>query len=309
MNEQQQIELNRLVDKFSDGEGIHPTRVPGLRCIMATVPNMKMPVVYEPSLCLIVQGAKEVMLGSEVYHYAPSEFLIVSVDLPVTGRVMQASRDQPYLSLHIDLDLLQMSELITDVGGAVDPVNSSRGLFVGKTDTALVDGILRLARLMDAPEDVEFLKPMIMREIYYRLLKGAHGQRIVQMAAHGSNMQRVAQAIQFLKHNYDKAICITEVIDRANMSSSSFHAHFKEVTAMSPLQYQKRLRLLEARRIMLAESLEAANAAYRVGYESPSQFSREYSRMFGAPPLRDIENLRARMEFVNVDSGGVRASA
>lgn len=288
-------ELIRLIDKFSNGDGIHLTAMPGVKCIKAAVSSMKIPVVYEPSICLIVQGAKEVMLGDEVYRYSPSEFLVVSVDLPVTGQVVQASKEVPYLSLQIDLDLCEISELIPEINSYIEPpAPSSRGLFVGNTDVALEHSILRLIELLETPEDIPFLEPMVRREIYYRLLKGPYGHRMVQMAVHGGNMQRISQVIEFLKLNFDKAIGIAQMIDVANMSPSSFHAHFKEVTAMSPLQYQKRLRLLEARRMMLAEAVDASNAAYRVGYESPSQFSREYSRMFGAPPARDIESIRAR---------------
>ena len=288
-------ELIRLIDKFSNGDGIHLTAMPGVKCIKAAVSSMKIPVVYEPSICLIVQGAKEVMLGDEVYRYNPSEFLVVSVDLPVTGQVVQASKEVPYLSLQIDLDLCEISELIPEINSYIEPpASSSRGLFVGNTDVALEHSILRLIELLETPEDIPFLEPMVRREIYYRFLKGPYGHRMVQMAAHGGNMQRISQVIEFLKLNFDKAIGIAQMIDVANMSPSSFHAHFEEVTAMSPLQYQKRLRLLEARRMMLAEAVDASNAAYRVGYESPSQFSREYSRMFGAPPARDIESIRAR---------------
>lgn len=290
-----QPELIRLIDKFSSGDGIHLTAIPGLKCIKATALSMKIPVVYEPSICLIVQGAKEVMLGDEVYRYSPSEFLVVSVDLPVTGQVVLASEEMPYLSLQLDLDLSEISELIPEVNSYIEPpALSARGLFVGNADVTLEYSLLRLVELLEAPEDIPFLVPMIKREIYYRLLKGPYGHRIVQMAAQGSNMQRISQVIEFLKLNFDKPVGIAQMIDVANMSPSSFHAHFKEVTAMSPLQYQKRLRLLEARRMMLAEAIDASNAAYRVGYESPSQFSREYSRMFGAPPIRDIENIRAR---------------
>jgi AraC-like DNA-binding protein len=291
-----QAELIRLIDKFSKGDGVHLSAVPGLKCIKATVPSMKIPVVYEPSICLIVQGAKEVFLGEEVYRYSPSQFLMVSVDLPVTGQVIQASDQKPYLSLQIDLNLQDVSELIPEVSECIGmPAFSTRALFVGETDITLEYAVLRLVQLLESTEDIPFLAPMIRREIYYRLLKGPCGQRVVQMAAHGGNMQRISQVIEFLKRNYDKAIGIAQMIDMANMSPSSFHSHFKEVTAMSPLQYQKRLRLLEARRMMLAEAVDASNAAYRVGYESPSQFSREYSRMFGAPPVRDIESIRARI--------------
>lgn len=295
MNEQQQQELIRLVGAFSPRDGIHPTLIPGLKCIKGSALSMKFPVVYEPSFCLIVQGEKEVMLEEERYRYAPSQFLMVSVDLPVTGQVVLANRDVPYLSIQIDLDLRQINELIPEIESCdTRSLPSSRGLFVGEADVALVGVVLRLVELLESPGDIDFLAPLIKRELYYRLLKGPYGSRVVQMAVQGGNMQRISQVIRFLKSNFDQPVCITQMVDMANMSPSSFHAHFKEVTAMSPLQYQKRLRLLEARRIMLVDAVDASKAAYRVGYESPSQFSREYSRMFGAPPLRDIESLRAQ---------------
>jgi len=292
MSLDRQTALASLIDKYSNGDGIHPTAIAELHCLKVSTP-VKIPVVYSPSLCVIVQGAKQVMLEDEIYRYSPSEFLVVSVDLAVVGEVTEATAAKPYLCLQIDIDPRQMSDLITqidpDVIGRSDTV---RGLFVGKVDSALMDSILRLVKLLDTPKDIPLLAPMVIREIYYRLLDGDHGRQIAQIAVTGSNMQRIAQVLQMLKTDFAKQVRIEELAEMANMSPSSFHHHFKEVTAMSPLQYQKRLRLLEARRIMLSEEADASSAAYRVGYESPSQFSREYSRMFGAPPVRDVEILR-----------------
>lgn len=293
VNKEQQKTLIALIDKFSNGDGVHSTAMPGLKCLKTSAPSMKMPVVYEPCLCLIVQGVKEVMLGDEIYRYAPSEFLVASVDLPATGQVIQASIEEPYLCLQVSMDLREISDLVSRIDKPIKSgASSRRGLFVGKADEALVDSIVRLAKLLEMPEDIDFLAPMLMREMCYRLLKSPYGHRVAQLAVSGSSMQRIAHAIEFLKLNFDKAICMTDVVDLVNMSPSSFHSHFKQVTAMSPLQYQKHLRLLEARRIMLTEAVDASHAAYRVGYESPSQFSREYSRMFGLPPIRDVEGLR-----------------
>jgi len=294
MDEFQRKELIELIDRYSREDGIHYTGIPGVRCIRSSSPSMKMPVVYNPSFCVIVQGKKEVMLEGEIYRYEPSEYLVVSVSLPATGQVTEASPERPYLSLQIDIDPGQISELITQMGRGPAHAGGgvARGLFVDKLDGALTDAVLRLVRLLDAPGDVPLVAPMIMREVCYRLLSGAQGKRIAQIAVNGSHAERIAKVIQTLKENIPEAMRIEDMAELAYMSPSSFHYHFKEMTAMSPLQYRKHLRLLEARRIMLSEGLSAENAAHRVGYKSPSHFSREYTRMFGAPPARDVEALR-----------------
>ena len=290
MNEFQRKELIELIDRYSREDGIHDTAIPGLWCIRSSSPSMKMPVVYSPSFCVIVQGKKEVMLEGEIYRYEPSEYLVVSVNLPATGQVTEASPERPYLSLQIDIDPNHLSELITQMGRGLAPEGEgiARGLFVDKLDGTLTDAVLRLLRLLDAPGDIPLVAPMIMREICYRLLSGAQGQRIAQIAVNGSHAERIAKVIQMLKEDVSRVM---------------FHYHFKEMTAMSPLQYQKHLRLLEARRIMLFEGLSAENAAHRVGYKSPSHFSREYTRMFGAPPARDVEALRGTVSASFVQAG------
>jgi len=289
MNESQGKELADLVDKFSNGDGIHSTPVSGMNCIKLTNINARLPSVYNPSLCVIVQGAKRALLGEEIYQYRPSEYLVVSVDLPVIGEVTEGTKEKPYLCLQIELDQHQLAELMVQAGMPMDgKTETKRGIFIGNVDTTLSDCVLRLARLMEATQDIPLLAPMIKREIYYRLLNGQYGDVIAQLAQNGSHMQRISTAIQQLKANYNKPIKIHELANQIGMSVSSFHSHFKTVTAMSPLQYQKRLRLLEARKIMLAEMQDAASTAYRVGYESPSQFSRDYVRMFGNPPGRDM---------------------
>ena len=288
-------ELSALIAKYSKAEGANATNVPGLQVLRMSAPSMRLPVVYNPSICIIVQGRKQVLLESEIYHYAPSEFLAVSIDLPVLGQVLEASADKPYLCLQIDIDPHQMGEMITQSG---EPVATSRdaprGLFVGTLDDAMLDCALRLTRLLDTPKDVAPLTPIIMREFYYRLINGAYASSIVQMVMPGSNMQRIATVIKRIKSDLTQPIRIEDLAGMASMSPSSFHHYFKQMTAMSPLQYQKRLRLTEARHIMLTEQTDAASTAYRVGYESASQFSREYSRMFGAPPMRDIEGILGR---------------
>ena len=287
MNETQRKELTSLIDKFSSGNGIHSTAITGVNCIKLNEINDRLPSVYTPSLCIIVQGKKRVLLEDEIYQYQPSEYLVASVDLPVIGQVIEAGKDKPYLCLQIELDLHQLTELMAQTRLPFKN-KSQRGIFVGDVDALMGDGVLRLARLLEATQDIALLAPMIKREIHYRLLNGQYGDVIAQMAQTGSHMQRISAAIQILKANYDQPIKIEDLATQVGMSISSFHSHFKAVTAMSPLQYQKRFRLLEARKIMMTETGDAASTAYRVGYESPSQFSREYVRMFGHPPKRDM---------------------
>ena len=286
-------ELGALTVKYSKGEGMHASAVSGLHCIQLSAPNLELPHVYQPSICVIVQGAKQVLLGDEIYRYAPPQFLAVSVDLPLLGQVTVASQDQPYLCLAIDIDARQMADLISqseDAGWSRS--DTARGLFVGDLDDALLDSVLRLARLLDTPRDIPVLAPLMMREFHYRLLQSPYGHAIAQMAIAGSNTHKIGQIIRRIKTRLAEPIRVEELASQANMSPSSFHQHFKAVTAMSPVQYQKRLRLTEARQILLAEKADAASAAYRVGYQSVSQFSREYARMFGAPPRRDVEGIR-----------------
>jgi AraC-like DNA-binding protein len=289
-------ELAKLVDRFSSGDGIHPTAVPGLRCLKMSAINTPTPSVYHPSVCVVVQGSKQVLLQGEIFRYAPSQYLAVSVDLPLLGRITEASARRPYLCLQISLDPRLMSELIAQSGNvAWAQGETARGLFVDKLDVSMMDALLRLARLLDTPKDIPTLAAMRMREFHYRMLSGSHGALIAQIAIAGSNTQKIADVIRRMKSDLSRAISVEDLAAKVHMSPSSFHQHFKAVTAMSPLQYLKRLRLTEARQIMLSEAADAASTAYRVGYESASQFSREYARMFGAPPMRDIAGLRGTM--------------
>jgi AraC-like DNA-binding protein len=286
-------ELAALTEKYSSGDGICATAVSGLRCIKFTAPSMKLPAVYEPSLCVIVQGSKQVLLEDDIYRYAPSQYLAVSVDLPLLGQVLEASEERPYLCLQIEIDPRQIGELIAQSGDTHWTRNdTARGLFVGRLDGAAQEAVLRLARLLETPKDIPMLAPMMLREIHYRLLSGEYGPAIAQIAIAGSSINTIGQIIRRMKTNLAARLRVEELAAMANMSPSSFHEHFKAVTAMSPLQYYKRLRLTEARHILLSGNADAATTAYRVGYESASQFSRDYARMFGAPPMRDIAGIR-----------------
>ncbi len=288
-------ELATLVTQHTDGKGngVHQTDISQLEFMRESFAATAICGVAEPILAIIVQGKKEALLGEETYLYGAAQYLVVSVDLPLSGFVLEATPDRPYLGFKLSLDPIQLCDIITQIQpGTGKRENSVRGLFVSDADIALIDCAIRLTRLLDTPQDIPFLAPMIIHEIYYRLLIGKQGEAVRQIATPDSNMQRIAEAIKFLKADFTRSLRVEDLADLANMSSASFHRHFKKVTSMSPLQYQKQLRLLEARRLMLTENTDATNAAYRVGYESPSQFSREYSRMFGAPPIKDIERLR-----------------
>ncbi len=289
----QQQELAALIERFTDCDGTHATAISPLFLHRLSVPAEPAHGLYAPALCIVAQGRKRVMLGEDEYLYDPAHFMVVSVDLPVVGQAIEMTPEAPYLGLRIDLRPGQIGELMMEAGlPSAAHRNTERGLFVSRLDSALLDAVLRLLRLLENPTDIPILGPLVLREILYRLLLGEQGSRMRQIALADSQTQRIAKAIDWLKQNYVRPVRIETIAREVNMSPSSLHHHFKAVTALSPLQYQKQLRLQEARRLMLSEMMDAATAGYRVGYESPSQFSREYSRLFGAPPLRDVARLR-----------------
>ncbi|MCL8297975.1 AraC family transcriptional regulator [Pseudomonas mosselii] len=253
-----------------------------------------MPALAQPALCILAQGSKTLFLGDERYTYDPLHYMVVSVTLPITGALLEASPENPCLGLRLDIDPAQISQLIAESGPILVPGQASgRGLFVEKSDPQLLDTLLRLVRLLDSPRDIAVLAPLVRRELMYRVLRGPQGWRLCEIALSSSQTHRVCQAIAWLNRHYQEPLRIEDLAREVNLSTSTLHHRFKAVTSMSPLQYQKQLRLQEARRLMLNDGLEAAEAGYRVGYESPSQFSREYSRLYGAPPIRDVARLRA----------------
>jgi AraC-like DNA-binding protein len=252
-----------------------------------------MPTVCQPSLGFVVQGRKRSLLNDEVFYYDALNYLVVSVTLPMMGQVVEASVDRPFLGLRLDLDLDAIARLLLELGDrGATPIAADRGLFVARMDEALLDAVLRMVKLLDTPEDIAVLAPALQREIYYRVLRGELGQRLVDLAECDGGNHRIVRAIEWLKQRYTAPLRIEELADAMHMSPSALHHRFKAVTAMSPLQYQKHLRLHEARRMMFADGIECATAGHRVGYESPSQFSREYRRLFGAPPRIEIARLR-----------------
>lgn len=287
--------LQRTVLTHTDEEGMAPSAVEGLFLGRATAPTQCMSTVYDPCLCVIVQGSKTVWLGDREIVYGPLSYLVSSVHLPALGQITEASPDTPYLSIRIDVDPQEVTDLVLRLGDTPPEITCpevSCGMCVAQTDAPLLDAVTRLVTLLDAPEDAPILAPMVKREILYRALVGEMGPRMRKFAAADSQAYRVSRVIALLKDRFTEPLRIRDLAEEANMSESSLFHSFKQVTRMSPLQFQKKLRLHEARRLMLSEGLEAATASYRVGYESPSHFSREYSRMFGAPPRADVSKLR-----------------
>lgn len=281
-----------------DGE-LFEADVPGLSLFRRDEPTEPTCGMYEPCICVIAQGAKRVMLGDDSFVYDAHHFLITSVHLPTVVQIVTASPEKPCLGLALKLDLREVSQLMVDSNlPQPRPQQSSRGMATGEVTPALLAAFQRLIDLLAEEKDIPILAPIIQREIIYRLLVGDQGARLRQIASAGSQSHQIARAIDWLKGNFTQPLRIDELAAQVRMSTSTFHHHFRSMTALSPLQFQKQLRLQEARRLMLSEHLDAATAAFNVGYESPSQFSREYNRLFGAPPSRDITALR-RMSSVD----------
>ncbi|HOU14932.1 MAG TPA: AraC family transcriptional regulator [Anaerolineae bacterium] len=265
----------------------------GLRLNRASAPTELAHGVSDPAFCVIAQGSKEVFLGEERYQYDPMHYLLATAELPVVSHVIEASPEQPYLSLVVKLDPTLVSAVMVEAGHlAPRSYTNVRAIDVSPLDAGLLDAAVRLVRLLDSPAEAPFLAPLITREIVYRLLRGEQGERLCYIAVQGGHAHRIARAIDWLRKDFDQSLRIEEIAQELGMSVSSFHHHFKEVTAMSPLQFQKQIRLQEARRLMLGEGLDAASAGYRVGYNDAAYFNREYKRLFGLPPLRDVERLR-----------------
>lgn len=283
--------VRRYADQHADSEGFTQTAVAGVRLMRFSAPRGPMPSIYRPLVCMVLQGVKEVTVGSHVQHFTPGRSAIVGVDLPVVGRVLQASSDEPYLAISIELDwaILQevAAELTTPVGGSAP---TGAPLFIEGTDDAALDCARRLMKVADSPRAARVLRPAIMRELYFWLLSGEHGAAMRQIAQPNGHARRIARVIELMRAEFPAAIPVERLADVAGMSQSAFFRSFKALTLVSPLQFQKRLRLIEARRLMATNGLAATQAAFEVGYESVSQFTREYHRMFGAPPRRHVSD-------------------
>lgn len=293
LNEQHQKKFIELIERHIDGDGKHRTDIPSLfftRFSQVTGPHYG---VHTPSLCIIAQGLKEIILAQENFIYGPAEYLLTSVNLPITGQVIEASPEAPYLAIKLEftaseiLEVLHVSEMKIS-----RKEKAKRGMVVNQLEGHLLDAVIRLASLLDQPNDIPVLAPLIKKEIIYRLLQGKQGATLKQMALEESSTYQLSDAIKYIMNNYHQPFRIEDLAEIANLSVSSFHRQFKDVTTMSPIQFQKQLRLQEARRLLVTESTEATDIAFRIGYESPSQFSREYSRMFGLPPKEDLKRIR-----------------
>jgi AraC-like DNA-binding protein len=300
--EAQRVQANReeLVERIAraireDGT-IQP--LPGLYLTRRSVPLEPLHSVVNPSLCVVAQGSKEVLLGENRYRYDPAHYLLATVDLPWVSQVLEASKERPYLSLRLELNPALVNSVMVEVGYfSASPITTDpMAMAVSPLDADLLDAAVRLVRLLDCPTEARVLLPLVSREIIYRLLIGEQGGRLRHLALSGGSTSHIARAVERLRQDFDQPLRIELLARELGMSVSGFHHHFKAVTALSPLQFQKRLRLLEARRLMLGENLDAASAAYRVGYNDASHFNREYKSLFGVPPMRDMQRLRTAAE-------------
>jgi AraC-like DNA-binding protein len=265
----------------------------GIQLHRSSVPTEPIPRVWEPALGVIAQGSKAFYLDKACYHYGPGQYCLGTVELPVVSHVIEASPERPYLSFRLTLDPDLVGPVMLETGyTAPRSQANAEAIHVSDVDADLLDAVVRLLRLLDRPKEASFLAPMIKREIVYRLLLGNQGDRLRHIAILSGYTSPIATAIEQLRTNFDESLRIDDLAQELGMSVSGLHHNFKAVTGFSPLQFQKRFRLQEARRLMLNEQLDAASAAYRVGYDNASQFSREYKRLFGLPPMRDVERLR-----------------
>lgn len=300
--------LATAIGQWTVGREDCATSITNLTFFRREAPTQPCACLIEPSIVFVVQGAKQMLIGDHAYAYNTERFLITSLDLPASSQVLEASPHQPCLGLVLRLDLRVMAELISQTRQPPPRDRATEAsAALGTITPALLEPFSRLLALLDEPADIAVLAPLIEREIHYRLLKSDLATRLWQIASVGSQSQRIARAIDWLKVNYAQTLRTAELAAHVQMSTSSLHHYFRRLTAMSPLQYQKWLRLSEARRLMLNENLDGARAAFQVGYESPSQFSREYRRLFGTPPKRDIEVLRRRAGEVTARLGSAPA--
>jgi len=286
-------ELARKIALFIGSAENRATDIPGLTLHRRTAPTAPCSMTYQPGVTVIAQGRKRVELGRNVFIYDASRFLLTSLDLPVVSRVIEASEKAPCLALSLRLEMPVVRELLSREEIQAEAPSESPGMATGETTVAFLSACCRLVDLLDTPRDIPFLSGLIQREIIYRILRGAEGGRLQGIATLGDQSHRTAKAIAWIRVNYAKSLRVEDLAEIAGMGVSTLHHHFRVLTAMSPLQYQKQLRLQAARGRMLMDGLDAASAAFEVGYESASQFNREYSRFFGQPPMRDIRTLRS----------------
>ena len=286
--------LAGLIGAHTPYDGVFELRTPGVYAIRLSRTNTELThAIMRSSVCIVAQGAKSVLVGEDVYPYEASQVAVYSVDVPVAAQVTRASHAEPYLTLKLDLDAQKIAALAAKVfPHGLPAVQENRAVYIGQANGAIIDAATRLLELMAQPGEAELLAPLVIDEILIRLLRSPIGSRVAQLGHVDSSVQRIASAVSWLRANFDQPVNVDELAGLVNMSVSTFHRQFKAVTSMSPLQYQKALRLQEARRLMLTTMMDAGSASRRVGYVSASQFSREYGRFFGAAPIRDIHRLR-----------------
>ncbi|MDE1567079.1 AraC family transcriptional regulator [Aquabacter sediminis] len=282
--------VTAYIEGQGGGQGVFPTPIGSFNIVRSFKERMRMRQVYKPSLCVVLQGAKEIIVGEDTLRYGAMECLAVGMTLPATGHIIEASPDAPYAGLMLELDVAMIRDVLEQLEVPPVPAVSGPCLFVRQVDDPLAECVLRLLRMCETPKAFPILFPSIMREICYWLLTGPNGGELCKLAEPESNAARIGKALHLIHEDMARTLRMEELADVARMSLSSFHQHFKAMTSMTPLQFQKQLRLLEARRLMVMEDANVTEAAYQVGYESASQFSREYSRMFGVAPKRDVMN-------------------
>ena len=269
---------------------------PSIFIYQSTKPTESQVSVLKPAFCVIAQGSKDVLLNDELFHYDSGHYLISTLDLPIMSNVFEASEEKPYLNLRIDLDPALVASVMIESGIEIKKSGTGvKAMDVSPIDADLLDAVVKLVKLLDTPDEMKLFAPSIMREIIYRLLKGRQSERLSHLVTTEGDTRRISRAVKQLRENIDQPLKIEDIARELGMSVSGFHSHFKSVTAMSPLQFQKQIRLQEARRLMLGENMDVTSASFRVGYDDPSYFSREYKKLFGIPPLRDIAKLRSNL--------------
>jgi AraC-like DNA-binding protein len=284
--------VNGFTATHCNANGITQTSIPGLAMVRATSPGEIQHAIYQPLMCLVLQGTKHVMMGSNAFTFSAGESLLITADVPIVSQILRATEEEPYLSLVMDLDLSLIADLSAHMN-AEQPAHFNH-VQVEPTDIQVARAALRMVELLDHPAAITLLSQQLVREIHYWLLVGQHGNAIRQLSSPDSALQRITRSVKLLRYRFKESLTMNLLAAEAGMSLSSFYHHFRTVTSLSPLQFQKQLRLIEARRLMLSEGITASNAAYNVGYESASQFTREYGRMFGMPPSREIESAKIK---------------
>jgi AraC-like DNA-binding protein len=288
-------ELIELIDRTLSEDGAREV-FPGFFLARSSQTSESLHTVYKPAFCFIAQGRKRALLGEEVFRYDPGHYLLFTVDLPLIFQIEKAALDEPYLGLRLDLDPSLVASVLMEADIKIRRGEANaKAMNVQSIDANLLDAVVRLVRLAEEPASINVLAPLVVKEIIYRLLVGGQGARLGHLLPSGDT-QRISQAIGHLREHFDEPLKMDDFARQLGMSVSGFHHHFKSVTSMSPLQFQKQIRLQEARRLMLGEDLDAASAGFRVGYEDPSYFSRDYKKLFGSPPQRDIVSLRSRLD-------------